>query len=174
MRRISGVQKLLTADDTINTSRRTSRRSSGFGRPSRPSLLRQESTPSQEDRPSEVLRRSVTTPSTTVPPRPPTLMAGRRRQSENMRTFLGSSTSTVKPLNHRVEIIEPDSPPVNDTHSSIMSYGQNQDIRSPSFVNNTQDAHSELEKMATSELSFDSSTPSLPEPSEQLSFDVDI
>lgn len=186
MRRISGVQKLLTADDTsTNSSRRTSMRSSGFGGrpPSRPSLLRQDSTPAREDRPSEVLRRSVTTPSANVPPRPPTLLGSRRRQSETTRTFLGSSTSTVKPPVNRPEIPEPSpSPPLSPepsytTHSSInMSHGQNQDIHSPSFINGVQeqhpDAHAQLERMATSELSFDSSTPSLPEPSAQLSFEV--
>ncbi|TIA93332.1 hypothetical protein E3P99_00202 [Wallemia hederae] len=192
IRRISGVHKLLTADDTtMNTSRRTSRRSSGFaGRlPSRPSLLRQESTPAPDDRPSEVLRRSVVTPSTSVPPRPPTLLGSRRRQSETTRTFLGSSTSTVKPSLNRPEILEPSpspppiSPPTNTTHSSInMSYGQNQDLHSPSFVNGVRDerheemvhhdAHSQLERLATSELSFDSSTPSLPEPPGQLSFEM--
>ncbi|TIA84090.1 hypothetical protein E3P98_00413 [Wallemia ichthyophaga] len=182
VRRISGVQKLLTSDDTtMNSSRRTSRRSSGFeGKlPSRPAMLRRESNPPRDDRPSEVLRRSATTPSTDVPPRPPTLQGSRRRKSEAMRTFLGSSTSTVKPLSNRTGILErsPSPPPSNTTHSSInVSHGQNQDIRSPSFINGVQDqhhdAHAQLERMATSELSFDSSTPSLPELSGQLSFEV--
>lgn len=199
VRRISGVHKMLNDNDTINSSRRRSsilsRRSSTAttnnttpgSRIRRPPLLRPSSN-SPDDvnnhdqpRPSDVLH-NVTNTNNGIPARPKTLAGRRSRISDwnhNSQTVLGSSTSTLKPNQSRIQN-ENQSQNINQnkisndnisnqndigesTHSSLsLSYNTHDDeIHEPlrKF-----DAHAQLEKAATSELSFDSSTPSLPEP----------